>query len=156
MERVTISIDEKLARSFDALIASRGYTSRSEALRDVMRREVESASQDEDPRARCVANFSYVYDHHLRDLAGRIMAAQHARHDLVIATSHVHLDHEHCLESVFLKGRVADVKAFANRVGAERGVNFAQLNLVSVKTADVHKPGRYHRHHGHLHLIPRA
>ena len=156
MERMTISIDEKLAQTFDALIARRGYTSRSEAVRDMMRREVESARSDDDPEGRCVANFSYVYDHHLRNLAERINAAQHAHHDLVIATSHVHLDHDHCLESMFLKGRLSEVRAFAEGVGAERGVNHGHLNVISVKIGDAHRQGRYHRHHGHLHLIPRS
>ena len=156
MERVTMSIDEKLAQAFDALIARRGYTSRSEAMRDMMRREVETARSESNPEGHCVANFSYVYDHHLRDLAERINAAQHAHHDLVIATSHVHLDHQHCLESVFLKGRLADVRAFAERMGAERGVNHGHLNVISVEIGDTHRQGRYHRHHGLLHLIPRS
>jgi len=156
MERMTISIGEKLAHTFDALIARRGYTSRSEAVRDLMRREVEFARSGDDPEGQCVANFSYVYDHQLRDLAERINAAQHAHHDLVIATSHVHLDHDHCLESMFLKGKLSEVRAFAERVGAERGVNHGHLNVISVKIGDAHRQGRYHRHHGHLHLIPRS
>lgn len=155
MERLTISIHETLARAFDALIARRGYTSRSEALRDLIRRDVETARREDDPKGHCVASFSYVYDHHLRDLTGRINAAQHAHHDLVISSSHVHLDHQHCLESVFLKGRLSDVRAFAERVGAERGVNYGHLNVISVEVGDKHRQGRYHHHHGHLHLVPR-
>jgi CopG family transcriptional regulator, nickel-responsive regulator len=157
MERITMSVDEVLARDFDRLIAARGYASRSEAMRDLLRREVEAARSEEDPKSPCVASLSYVYNHHERSLADRLMDAQHQHHDLVVATMHVHLDHEHCLENVVLKGRVQAVRAMAHHTEAERGVRHMALNLVTVATSDQHRPpGRYHHHSGHLHLIPRS
>jgi len=156
MERVTISVDESLAKEFDALIRKRGYTSRSEAVRDLLRREVEANRVAYEAKSYCVANLSYVYNHHERDLAERLMAAQHHHHDLVVSTMHVHLDHEHCLESVILKGQAAAVRALSGATQAERGVRHGQLNLVTVATGDEHRLPGAHRHHGHLHLIPRS
>lgn len=157
MERITMSIEEGLAREFDALIAARGYTSRSEAMRDLLRREVEKERAAADEKSHCVASLSYVYNHHARDLAERLTASQHEHHDLVVATMHVHLDHEHCLESVVLKGPTAVVRAFAARTQAERGVRHGQLNLITVQPGDVHRmPGYHHHHQGHQHLIPRS
>lgn len=156
MERITISVDEALAREFDALIAKRGYASRSEAMRDLLRREVETHRVAYEAKSYCVANLSYIYNHHERDLAERLMGAQHRRHDLVVATMHVHLDHEHCLETVILKGPSAAVRGFAHATQAERGVRHGQLNLVTVETGDTHPGAGAHRHHGHLHLIPRS
>ena len=69
MERITMSIDEDLARGFDALIRSRGYTSRSEAIRDLLRRELEANRSVDEPKSYCVASLSYVYNHHTRSLA---------------------------------------------------------------------------------------
>jgi CopG family nickel-responsive transcriptional regulator len=156
MERITISVDERLAAEFDELIRKRGYASRSEAMRDLLRREVEGSRVAYEARSYCVANLSYVYNHHERDLAERLMGAQHRHHDLVVSTMHVHLDHEHCLESVILKGPTAAVRSFAAAMQAERGVRHGQVNLVTVETGDAH-PGRdAHHHHGHLHLIPRS
>lgn len=157
MERITMSIEEGLAREFDALIEARGYTSRSEAMRDLLRREVEAHRIAEDARSHCVASLSYVYNHHARDLAERLTEAQHERHDLVVATMHVHLDHEHCLESVVLKGPTAVVRSFAAKVQAERGVRHGQINLITVQPGDAHRvPGYHHHHQGHQHLIPRS
>jgi CopG family transcriptional regulator, nickel-responsive regulator len=157
MERITMSIDEELAREFDTLIAERGYASRSEAMRDLLRREVESRRlAGKADRTYCVASFSYVYNHHTRDLAERINAAQHARHDLVVATMHVHLDHEHCLETAILKGPAATVRAFADGIEAERGVTHAQINLITVYTGDLHRLPGAHHHGGHMHLVPRS
>ena len=156
MERITMSIDEALAKEFDVLIAKRGYGSRSEAMRDLLRREVESDRIKYETRAYCVASLSYVYNHHQRDLAERLTAAQHEHHDLVVATMHVHLDHEHCLETTVLKGPASAVRRIADRIKAERGVRHAAINLVTVDTGDKHfLPGAHH-HHGHMHLIPRS
>ncbi len=156
MERITMSIHESLAKEFDALIAKRGYTSRSEAMRDLLRREVEANRVAYEARSHCVANLSYVYNHHERELAERLTEAQHAHHDLVVSAMHVHLDHDHCLESVILKGPTAAVRGFANGIQAERGVRHGSVNLVTVELGDTHTGGAAHHHRGHMHLIPRS
>jgi CopG family nickel-responsive transcriptional regulator len=156
MERITMSIDEGLAKEFDALIGKRGYTSRSEAMRDLLRREVEANRVAYEVRSYCVANLSYIYNHHERELAERLTEAQHEHHDLVVSAMHVHLDHDHCLESVILKGSTAAVRGFANRIQAERGVRHGSVNLVTVETGDTHPGLAAHRHRGHMHLIPRS
>lgn len=152
MERFTISLSEELAQEFDALIAARGYENRSEAVRDLIRRELETLRRSRDPHAHCVANLSYVYNHHERDLADRLIELQHEFHDLCVSTLHAHLDHDHCMESLILRGHLDEVQAFADRLVAERGVRHGHLNVVTVET------GRAHRHgHGapHTHLRPR-
>jgi CopG family nickel-responsive transcriptional regulator len=109
-----------------------------------------------EPLTHCVASFSYVYNHHERELAERLTEAQHARHDLVVAAMHVHLDHDNCLESVVLKGPTAAVQGFANELQAQRGVRHGHINLITVETGDAHHGPHAHRHHGHFHLIPRS
>jgi len=151
MDRFTISLDEALAAAFDKLIKERGYTTRSEAVRDILRTHLRSASERRDSKGACVANLSYVYNHHERELAERLISIQHAHHDLTISTMHAHLDHEQCLETVMLKGPVRRVREFAEALIAERGVRHGNLNLISVES------GEPHRHGGtaHRHLKPR-
>ena len=151
-----MSMDEALARDFDQLIKDRGYTSRSEAMRDLLRREIEAHRHARDARSHCVANLSYIYNHHERKLSERLMESQHRHHDLVVSTLHVHLDHEHCLETVVLKGPALAVRAFADQTQAEKGVRHGVLNLVTVKVSDAHYRLAPHQHPGHLHLIPRS
>ena len=163
MERFTISLDEALASQFDQLIAARGYSNRSEAVRDLIRGAIESDRLRETPAGHCVANLSYVYNHHERELAERLTGLQHDHHDLTVAAMHSHLDHDNCLESVILKGATADVRQFADALMAERGVRHGKLNLVSVEVEQRHAHGYKPRGHGargshgghhHVHLKP--
>ncbi len=155
MERFTISLDDELAQDFDAFIAARGYQNRSEALRDLIRArlELERAQQG---GGDCVASLSFVYNHHERELAERLAAHQHAHHDLTVASLHVHLDHESCLENVVLQGPAAAVRSLAASLTAEPGVRHGALNVVSVERGERHShapyaPGRT----PHVHLKPR-
>ena len=154
MQRFTISLDDKLATEFDALIAARGYENRSEAVRDVLRGEMDRMRIVNAPKGECVASLSYVYNHHERDLAERVTALQHDHHDLTVSTMHVHLDHDHCLETVVLKGEVRAVQRFADAVCAERGVRHGRVNVISVEperrsrgaAPDGKRAGPVHRH----------
>jgi CopG family nickel-responsive transcriptional regulator len=162
LERITISIDSALATEFDQLIAARGYKNRSEAVRDLVRSHLEAQRQVHSPVGHCVANLSYVYNHHQRDLAERLTALQHGQHDLTVATLHAHLDHDNCLESVILRGATSAIRVFADTLMAQRGVRHGQLNVVAVELAGGHAHPHEHAHlhaHGavdaaHVHLKP--
>ena len=154
MQRVTVSLEEDLAEAFDALSAEQGYGSRSEAVRDLIRRAIAERGEAAADGA-CVANLSYVYNHHTRALAQRLTEISHAHHDQVVATFHIHLDHDHCLESVMLKGPTARVRTLADAIRAERGVRFGQLNLIAVEPNGRHDHASVdHRHGPHEHLRP--
>lgn len=138
MERFTISLDDELARDFDQWIARRGYGNRSEAIRDVLRAHLGEAREQRDADGPCVANLSYVYNHHERELSERLARLQHDHHELHMATTHVHLDHEQCIETVMLRGPASAVRRFADTIMAERGVHHGQLNVVMVRQGAEH------------------
>ena len=141
MERFTISLDEKLAHEFDHWIAERSYSTRSEAVRDLLRTELQNARLKKDASPNCVACLSYVFNHHERDLAERLNSLQHDRHDLTVSTMHAHLDHDHCLETVILRGNTDAVREFSDAVIAERGVHYGKLNLIAVDVHGAHTHG---------------
>ncbi len=168
MERFTISLDDQLAREFDRLIAERGYDNRSEAVRDILRGHLDRLRESSDVDGPCVATLSYVYNHHERELAERLVGLQHAHHDLTLSTMHAHLDHDHCIETVILKGPARTVRRFADALVAERGVRHGQLNLVMLEPGPAHAHAHPHPHphrhddaedrphpHVHSHLKPR-
>ncbi|MCL6743014.1 MULTISPECIES: nickel-responsive transcriptional regulator NikR [Kosakonia] len=132
MQRVTITLDDDLLDTLDNLSARRGYNNRSEALRDILRGALAQESvQNNEQQGYAV--LSYVYEHEKRDLASRIVATQHHHHDLSVATLHVHISHDDCLEIAVLKGKMGDVQHFADDVIAQRGVRHGHLQCLAAE-----------------------
>jgi len=146
MRRLTISVDDELADTFDQLVARKGYLNRSEAFRDLVRKALDDAELAAGKATWCVATVSYVYDHHERQLSNRLTQIQHAHHNVALATLHVHLDHENCLETVVLKGSMADVRATADGIIAQTGVRHGSVHLVPVEIRS-----DSHVQHSHIH-----
>jgi CopG family nickel-responsive transcriptional regulator len=151
VERITITIDDELLQAVDALMTQRGYTSRSEAFRDIVREMMDRQKAD-DPRSPCIATLTYVYDHAVRGLASRLTHAHHDHHDISVASLHVHLDHDTCLEVSVLRGATGTVTAFADALATQRGVRHAHLHLVPVQVSNErHRHGGETLAHPHLH-----
>jgi CopG family nickel-responsive transcriptional regulator len=155
MQRVTISIDEALAETFDGLVKDQGYQNRSEAVRDVVRKAIEASRLEVADGEGCIANLSYVCDHRTRDIAARLARIAHDHHDLIVSSNQVPLDHESSFVSTFLKGPISAVRKLSDHIRAERGVRFGAVNVVSVEPNDDHEGADDHRHVGHAHLSPR-
>jgi len=148
MRRLTISLEDELAEQFDRLVSEKGYQSRSEAFRDLLRGQVGADRFREGDAKYCVGALSYVYNHHERQLASRLANMHHQHHDVTVSTMHAHLDHDNCIETVLVRGPTRTVVAFAEAVIAETGVRHGKLNLVPVKTETGDAK------HRHIHLRP--
>ena len=151
MRRLTISIDDDLADTFDQLMKDKGYQSRSEAFRDLLRGELGRERLDHGHAPHCVAALSYVYNHHERQLARRLTELQHDHHDVTVSTMHAHLDHDNCIETMILRGDTQQVIQFAQTLVAEKGVRHGKYNVIPV-ASEPH--GDMHHHHSHVHLRP--
>jgi CopG family nickel-responsive transcriptional regulator len=160
MQRVTITLDDELMAELDAIIAARGYQNRSEAIRDLARAGIKEAAQDTDRKRDCVAALVYVYDHAARQLSKRLTSAFHDHHELSLASLHVHLDHDTCLEVTVLRGKTGDVQHFGEHVIAERGVRHGKLVRMPTEAPDKtreasHSHPGHHGHHHHAHAAPK-
>jgi len=130
MQRITITLDDDLMEQLDAMIVEHGYQNRSEAIRDFARAGMQQAAQEKGKAGKCVAALVYVYDHAARDLSRRLVENYHGHHDLSLATLHVHLDDDHCMEVTALQGTGAEVQHFADHIIAERGVRYGRLVMI--------------------------
>ena len=128
--RFGVSLDSELLERFDALCAQRGYETRSEAIRDLLRNTLVEQEWEDSGRD-IAATLTLVYDHHKSDLAQKVTNAQHDAHHLIITTLHVHLDHHNCLEVLVLKGPGVEVRGLAERLIATKGVMFGKLSLAT-------------------------
>lgn len=128
MQRVTITLDDDLLETLDSLSQRRGYNNRSK--RSVIFARRSGAGGHPEHGTQGFAVLSYVYEHEKRDLASRIVSTQHHHHDLSVATLHVHINHDDCLEIAVLKGDMGDVQHFADDVIAQRGVRHGHLQCL--------------------------
>lgn len=127
--RFSVSLSAGLLDELDRRVTSRGYASRSELVRDMIReRLVEDAWQAGEEVAGVLA---IVYDHHQRELAQKLIDIQHNEHVHVLCSTHVHLDHHNCLETIILQGHPPEIEHIAAEIGGLKGVKFAKLTRTS-------------------------
>ena len=129
IERIGVSLDKPLLEKFDKLVAHKGYQSRSEAIRDLVRQQI-SSEQLEDPSVNAVAAVCLVYDHHASNLMKKLTALQHSHILQVISSLHIHLDQHDCMEVVVLKGRIGQIRKVADSIISQKGVKLGKINLV--------------------------
>jgi CopG family nickel-responsive transcriptional regulator len=130
LSRIGVAIDSDLLEKFDRLIARRGYTNRSEAFRDLIREELVEQTR-ESPDSYVVGTVTLVYDHHVRLLTDKLTNLQHDFHRAILSTLHVHLDHDHCLEVLVVRGRASEVQKIADILSSTKGVKHGRLTITS-------------------------
>lgn len=124
--RFGVSIDSRLLNKFDRLIARKGYGSRSEAIRDLIRDELVELEWEEGA-AESLATITLVYSHEARELTDKLMELQHHMHGLITSTLHVHLDEHNCLEVLVVRGKTSDIKSAADQLISTKGVKHGKL-----------------------------
>jgi CopG family transcriptional regulator, nickel-responsive regulator len=127
--RTGLSLDGELLQRFDQAIVGKGYRNRSEAIRDLIRDHL--VAQEIERNKVMVGTLTILYDHHRPNLMEELVDAQHRAGGNVLAATHVHLDHQNCLEVIIMKGRSRDLQALADRILSLRGVKHGRLVLTS-------------------------
>jgi len=131
LTRFSVSLPARLLRELDRRFTDRGYASRSELVRDMIREKMVEERWSGNA-GDVVGVLTISYDHHQRGLTDRVTDLQHNAFLNVLCSTHVHLDHDHCLETIIVRGRPADIEQIARDIGGLRGVRFARLTRASV------------------------
>ena len=124
--RFGVSLEEDLLKRFDALIESTGYKSRSEAFRDLIRERLVREEWKE-PEKETIGILGLVYDHDTRELTETLNKIQHQYVDIIVSSTHIHLNHHNCLEVIILKGKSKDIKSISERLISTRSVKDGKL-----------------------------
>ncbi len=127
--RFGVSVEEGLIEKFEKLIRRKGYTNRSEAIRDMIRSLL--AAEAADKGQEMVGAILIIYDHHRPRLVEKLLALQHDADAEIIASQHVHLDHQHCMETIIVRGPVEKLEALQGKIGALKGVGQCLLSKAS-------------------------
>lgn len=151
LSRIGIALDSELLQRFDRSIAKRGYTNRSEAFRDLIRDRL-VAERTTTPNATVVGTVTLIYDHHASGITEKLTEVQHAHHELVVSTSHAHLDHDSCLEVLIVHGKAGQVERFADLMIGLKGVQHGRLVMTVPEQALTHEHADGTKHkHSHKH-----
>ncbi|NOY53082.1 MAG: nickel-responsive transcriptional regulator NikR [Deltaproteobacteria bacterium] len=128
--RFGVSIETELLERFDHLIHGKGYGSRSEAIRDLIRdrlvREEWTVGTKE-----TVGTITLVYNHETRELSDHLTHMQHGHHELIISSMHVHMDARNCLEVLVVRGKANKIRQLADRLIGTKGVKHGKLTLAT-------------------------
>jgi CopG family nickel-responsive transcriptional regulator len=133
VERVGVSLERDLLAKFDDLIRVKGYTNRSEAIRDLVRKSIiESEIQTE--KDNVIGALTIIYDHDVGDVTNRLLHIQHRYQSEISTTTHIHVDEHICLEVLVVRGKVKDVKKLADNIKAIKGVKHGELVITKVSS----------------------
>ncbi|MBA3962134.1 MAG: nickel-responsive transcriptional regulator NikR [Chthoniobacterales bacterium] len=128
--RFSVSLPPDLFRELERMAKQKGYDNRSLAIADMIRDQlVEHRTQQR--RGEIAGTITLVYDHHTRRVQELLTSLQHDHPDLIIATMHVHLDHDNCLEVLVARGDASAVKRMADQLIGARGVKHGRLTVTS-------------------------
>ena len=128
--RFGVSIEPKLLKKFDVQIKKQGYTNRSEAIRDMIRKNLITTKQTQ-PDAEAIGTLTIMYDHHTGTLTDKLLHVQHDHHHEILSTTHIHVDHHNCLEVLVLKGKTKQINKLADAIKALKGIKHGELVITS-------------------------
>lgn len=133
--RFGVSIEQNLLENYDRLIAERGYTTRSEALRDLIREELIRQKIEMHKETNALGSLTLVYNHHARNLAQEMGVIQHDFHENILSVMHLHVSHDDCMEVLALRGVVSEIVNLANGLLSLKGIKNGKLFLTLPSSA---------------------
>jgi CopG family nickel-responsive transcriptional regulator len=129
MEKITrfgVSIEPDLLKKFDKTIKKKGYTNRSEAIRDIIRKNL-IIEKSKDTQGESLGTLTIIYDHHTGNLTNRLLNLQHNHANEILSTTHIHIDHKNCLEILALKGKTTNIQKLADNIKSLKGIKHGEL-----------------------------
>uniref|UniRef100_A0A7C2SN02 Putative nickel-responsive regulator n=1 Tax=Archaeoglobus fulgidus TaxID=2234 RepID=A0A7C2SN02_ARCFL len=120
--RIGVSLPKNLLDEFDRIISTRGYSSRSEAIRDAIRTYIAEYRWLESEKGEVVGVLVVLYDHNVKGVSDLLINVQHDFHEIITSSTHIHLNEDQCLEIILVKGKMERIKLLVDKISATRGV----------------------------------
>ena len=131
LNRFGISLPTHLLEIFDQSITNKGYQNRSQAIRDLITKEIVKDEWQDNNSDEVAGAITLVYDHHSKGLSDNLTSLQHDFYDIIISTTHVHLDHDNCLEVIIVKGPTHKVKEIVEKLKVIRGIKHNEIAMTT-------------------------
>ncbi len=128
--RLSLSLPSGLLPQLDSMVHDKGYHNRSLAMADMIRdRLVEHRQQV--GTGEIAGTITLVYDHHKSHVQATLTDIQHDHHQVILSSTHVHLDHHNCLEVLIVRGQANLIKQIADELVAAKGVKHGKLTVTT-------------------------
>jgi CopG family nickel-responsive transcriptional regulator len=145
LSRFSVSLEADLLEAFDKFVQDGSFATRSEAIRQLLRQTLTRDAFRADDRV-VTANLTLVYDHHRPHLVEKLLSLQHDHAEGVVASMHVHLDHERCMEVIVLRGTGSELRQLAESLRGLKGVHTGELTLAETDGGKGHQHKHAHPH----------
>jgi CopG family transcriptional regulator, nickel-responsive regulator len=132
--RIGVSLPDNLLDRFDDIIQKRGYSSRSEGVRDAIRNYIIHYEWMNEVEGNRIGIITLIYDHDQRGLVNNLTDLQHMYAGMIRSSVHIHIDHDNCLEIIMIQGEGKMVKEIAEKMMALKGVKHVKLSTISPNT----------------------
>jgi len=129
LTRFGVSLEKGLLEKWDRLLSQKGYSSRSEALRDLIRAQL--VKEEWTQGKNVVGAITMVYDHHKRELVNKLTNLQHDFSGIIFASQHIHIDHNNCLEIIAVKGSPRAIEELSDKMRGTKGVKYGCLSMAT-------------------------
>ena len=132
VRRVSVSVEPGLVDEFDSTISEMGYN-RSTAIETAMRDFLAGYKWSAAGEGAVAGAVTMIYDHHVRGLGESLTHIQHDYLDVVSSATHVHLDHDNCLEILAVKGDIGRIKDLTQSLRVIRGVKQLKFSILNIQ-----------------------
>ena len=132
MVRFGISIEDELLEKFSAYMQKKGYSNRSEAIRDLIRDRL-VREEWEGGESESIGTVSMVFNHESRELSHKLTHAQHHNIANIVASLHVHVDRHNCLEVLVMRGRGRELRKLGDALVSTRGVLHGNCSFTTLE-----------------------
>jgi CopG family nickel-responsive transcriptional regulator len=131
--RFSVSVENELLEKFDRFCREEQFATRSEAVRQLIRDMLTRRAWGSESKE-AAGTLTLVYDHHRAQLRDKLLELQHDNTAYVVATLHVHLEHDLCLEVIALRGPAGRLQKIASQLRGLKGIYKGELVMASAHT----------------------
>jgi len=128
--RIGISLPGELLDKFDKTLMKRGYSSRSEGIRDAIRTYNQHYEWMQQIKGSRAAAISIVYDCSKKGVTSTLAEIQHEYMDMIDSSVHFHMEDNLCFEVIIMKGEGEKIVELAQRILSIKGVKHSRLTTV--------------------------
>lgn len=128
-----MSLSPSLLAEFDKSMKKAGFSDRSKAIQNALHAFIdENSVKSEDESAVVAGAILMLYDNHAYNHDAQSTHTQHDYNDIISASTHTHLDHDNCLETIMVKGEIGRIKQLAQNLSENRGIKSLKMHVVSL------------------------